>query len=202
MASLDEIRAARLEKLNALVPKGITPYPVSTGRTHTNSEAKAKFDELTDGEAVTLAGRIVSLRAQGKIAFFDFDDGTSRFQALLKKDDPIPEKNFELFEKAFDIGDFAEIRGTLFLTKQNEKTILAEEVKMLSKSLLPLPEKWHGLQDGEERFRKRYLDLLSNPDVKERFVVRTRLITEIRRILDEAGYLEVETPVLQPLYGG
>src|SRR3990167_8635118 len=202
MASLDEIRAARLEKLNSLISKGINPYPVSTGRTHTNSEAKAKFDELTDGEAVTLAGRIVSLRAQGKIAFFDFDDGTSRFQALLKKDDPIPEKNFELFEKAFDIGDFAEIRGTLFLTKQNEKTILAEEVKMLSKSLLPLPEKWHGLQDVEERFRKRYLDLLSNPEVKERFIKRSKIVELIRKFYIDNGYIEVDLPNLQPLAGG
>ena len=202
MASLDEIRAARLEKLNSLISKGINPYPVSTGRTHTNSEPKAKFDELTDGEAVTLAGRIVSLRAQGKIAFFDFDDGTSRFQALLKKDDPIPEKNFELFEKAFDIGDFAEIRGTLFLTKQNEKTILAEEVKMLSKSLLPLPEKWHGLQDVEERFRKRYLDLLSNPEVKERFIKRSKIVELIRKFYIDNGYIEVDLPNLQPLAGG
>ena len=202
MASLDEIRAARLEKLNSLISKGINPYPVSTGRTHTNSEAKAKFDELTDGEAVTLAGRIVSLRAQGEIVFFDFDDGTSRFQALLKKDDPIPEKNFELFEKAFDIGDFAEIRGTLFLTKQNEKTILAEEVKMLSKSLLPLPEKWHGLQDVEERFRKRYLDLLSNPEVKERFIKRSKIVELIRKFYIDNGYIEVDLPNLQPLAGG
>ena len=202
MASLDEIRAARLEKLNSLISKGINPYPVSTSRTHTNAEAKAKFDELTDGEAVTLAGRIVSLRAQGKIAFFDFDDGTSRFQALLKKDDPIPEKNFELFEKAFDIGDFAEIRGTLFLTKQNEKTILAEEVKMLSKSLLPLPEKWHGLQDVEERFRKRYLDLLSNPEVKERFIKRSKIVELIRKFYIDNGYIEVDLPNLQPLAGG
>ena len=203
MASLEKIRQARLGKLNLLVEKGIDPYPVTTRRDITCSASATRFEELVkSGQSLYMAGRIMSLRAQGKIIFFDFDDGTGRFQALLKKGEPLSGESFELFEKAFDIGDFIEVKGTFFLTKKNEKTILAEEIKMLSKSLLPLPEKWHGLQDIEERFRKRHLDLLSNPDVKGRFVIRTRLITGIRKILDEAGYLEVETPVLQPLYGG
>src|SRR3989344_1685086 len=163
MASIDEIRAARLAKLNWLIEQGINPYPASTLRNSKNREASEKFEE---GKRLTLAGRILSLRAQGKIVFFDFDDGSGRFQALLKNGEPLPTDQFELFEKAFDIGDFVEVAGTLFLTKQNEKTILAENIKMLSKALLPLPEKWHGLSDVEERFRKRYLDLLSNPEVK------------------------------------
>ncbi len=202
MSSLEEVRSTRLNKLNLLIERGINPYPASTERTHSNKEAAERFEELKKSEKIVLVGRIMSLRAQGKIIFFDFDDGTVRFQALLKKGDPFPEDQFELFEKAFDIGDFIEVKGTLFLTKQNEKTILAESVKMLSKALLPLPEKWHGLSDVEERFRKRYLDLLSNPDVKKRFEVRSKIVTEIRKILDEANYLEVETPALQPLYGG
>jgi lysyl-tRNA synthetase class 2 len=199
MASLEEIRSARLAKLQMLTEQGINPYPASTARNSSNKEAIDTFEE---GKKTILAGRILSIRGQGKIIFADFDDGTGKFQVLLKKGEPLPEATFELFQNAFDIGDFAEFRGPLFLTKNGEKTILAEEVKMLSKSLLPLPEKWHGLQDVEERFRKRYLDILSNPEIKIRFETRSKVVSEIRKILDEAGYLEVETPALQPLYGG
>lgn len=199
MASQDEIRSARLNKLQLLKEQGINPYPASTRRNSSNKEAAENFEE---GKSLVLAGRILSIRGQGKIIFFDFDDGTGKFQALLKKGEPLPEEAFELFEQTFDIGDFIEVSGTLFTTKNGEKSILAEDIKMLSKSLLPLPEKWHGLTDVEERFRKRYLDLLSNPEVKGRFEMRSKVVTEIRKILDEAGYLEVETPALQPLYGG
>src|SRR3989344_6070111 len=201
MASLEEIRAARLEKLNSLIGKGINPYPISTKRTHRNKEVVEKFEELQE-KSVTLVGRILSLRAQGKIIFFTFDDGTSLFQALLKKGEPLADEQFELLEGFFDIGDFVEVKGTLFLTKQNEKTILAEDVKMLSKSLLPLPEKWHGLSDVEERFRKRYLDLLSNPEVKERFLKRSRIVELIRQFYLDQGFIEVDLPNLQPLAGG
>ena len=199
MASLDEIRAARLEKLKLLEEKGINPYPATTNRTHTCEEARDQFEAEKE---VLLAGRIMSLREQGKIVFFDIDDGTGRFQIFLKKGDPISEENFELFKQAFDIGDFAEIRGTLFLTKQDEKTVLAEKVRMLSKSLLPLPEKWHGLSDVEERFRKRYLDLISNPEVKERFIKRSKIVELIRKFYIDNGYIEVDLPNLQPLAGG
>lgn len=203
MASIDEIRRARLGKLKFLLDKGINPYPATVNRDISCKEGSTRFDDLVkENKSLFMVGRIMALRAQGKIIFIDIDDGTGRFQALLKKGEPLSVKLFELFEKAFDIGDFIEIKGTLFLTKKEEKTLLASEIRMLSKSLRPLPEKWHGLQDVEERFRKRYLDLLSNPEVKERFVFRTKLVTEIRKILDNAGYLEVETPVLQPLYGG
>jgi len=199
MASIDEIRAARLAKLNWLIEQGINPYPASTLRNSKNSEASEKFEE---GKRLTLAGRILSLRAQGKIVFFDFDDGSGRFQALLKNGEPLPTDQFELFEKAFDIGDFVEVAGTLFLTKQNEKTILAENIKMLSKALLPLPEKWHGLSDVEERFRKRYLDTLSNPEVKERFLKRSKIVELVRQFYNDHGYIEVDLPNLQPLAGG
>ena len=144
MSSLEEIRAARFEKLKLLEKKGINPYPASTARTHTCAEARKEFEAEKE---MVLAGRIMSLRAQGKIIFFDINDGSGRFQIFLKKGDPISDENFELFEQAFDIGDFVEVKGTLFLTKQDEKTLLAGEVKMLSKSLLPLPEKGHGLSD-------------------------------------------------------
>src|SRR3989344_2268630 len=152
MASIDEIRSTRLAKLQLLTGRGINPYPATTLRDHSNKEVVENFDTLSTQGALTLAGRIMSLRVQGKIIFFDFDDGTARFQAFLKKGEPLSVENFELFGKVFDIGDFVEVRGPLFLTKNGEKTILAESVRMLSKSLLPLPEKWHGLSDVEERF--------------------------------------------------
>ena len=199
MSSLEEIRSARLQKLDLLIRQGINPYPASTERDTGNREAAEKFEE---GRRVTLGGRILSLRAQGKIIFFDFDDGTGRFQALLKKGEPLPNDQFELFEKAFDIGDFIEVTGAFFLTKQNEKTILAENIRMLSKALLPLPEKWHGLSDVEERFRKRYLDLLSNPEVKDRFIKRSKIVELIRKFYINNGYMEVDLPNLQPLAGG
>lgn len=203
MASLEEIRAARLEKLKFLQEKGINPYPASSNQDFTNKEVVEDFENIEkDEKPIYMVGRILSMRPQGKITFFNFDDGTGSFQGLLKAGEPTPVDQFELFEKAFDIGDFVEVKGTLFITKREEKTLLVEEVRMLSKSLRPLPEKWHGLTDTEERFRKRYLDLVSNTEVKERFILRTKIISEIRNILDEAGYLEVETPALQPIYGG
>ena len=203
MASIEEIRSARLNKLNFLIKKGVNPYPTTAHQDITCKEAGIRFDELTGSKKnLSMVGRILSLRAQGTIIFFDFDDGTGRFQALLKKSEPLSSELYELFEEAFDIGDFVEVKGTFFLTKKNEKTILAEEIRMLSKSLLPLPEKWHGLQDIEERFRKRYLDLLSNPGIKERFVTRAKIIELVRQFYLNDGYIEVDLPNLQPLAGG
>lgn len=199
MSSIDEIRAARFAKLNLLKGEGIDPYPATTARDTTVADAIEKFEE---GKNVILAGRILSLRAQGKIIFLDLDDGTGRFQALLKSGEPLPESNFELFEKAFDIGDFVEIRGSLFVTKKGQQTVLAEEVKMLSKSLLPLPEKWHGLQDVEERFRKRYLDILSNPEIKDLFIKKAKFWDATRNFMKKEGFLEVETPTLEVTTGG
>lgn len=203
MASIEEIRSTRLAKLNLLIKQGVNPYPATTNRDITCEEARAHFDELISGnKSLYMAGRIMSLRAQGKIIFFDFDDGTGRFQALLKKNEPLSKEFFELFENAFDIGDFVEVKGTLFLTKRDEKTVLVEEIRMLAKSLRPLPEKWHGLSDVEERFRKRYLDLLSNPEVKKRFITRAKIVGLTRQFYVDAGYVEVDLPNLQPLAGG
>ena len=203
MASLEEIRQTRLEKLSFLIEKGIDPYPVHTNLDVSCETATVQFKDLAEaGRSLYMVGRIMSLRAQGKIIFLDFNDGTGRFQALLKKGEPLSSESFELFEKAYDIGDFIEIKGTLFLTKKEEKTILVEEIRMLSKSLRPLPEKWHGLSDVEERFRKRYLDLLSNEEVKERFIIRAKIINLIKQFYNEAGFIEVDLPNLQPLAGG
>ncbi len=202
MASLEEIRQARLDKLNLLIEKGVNPYPASTARDLSVQDAVRRFSELEGSSEVVMVGRIMSLRAQGKIAFFDFDDGTGRFQAFLKNGDPLPTETFELFEQCFDIGDFVEITGTLFVTKNGQQSILAEDVKMLSKSLLPLPEKWHGLSDVEERFRKRYLDTLSNPEVKARFLQRSKIVSLVREFYAQEGFIEVDLPNLQPLAGG
>ena len=203
MASIEEIREARLSKLAALKEKGINPYPATANQETTCLEAVSNFETISNSAKPTnMVGRVLSVRSQGKIIFINFDDGTGTFQALLKSGEPLPVEQFELFNNAFDIGDFVELRGTFFLTKSEQKTLLVEYVRMLSKSLRPLPEKWHGLTDTEERFRKRYLDLISSSEVKARFILRSRLITEIRLILDEAEFLEVETPALQPIYGG
>src|SRR3989344_1100921 len=200
MASIEEIRKTRLEKLEYLKSQGIQPYPSSTERNTSNIKAIDDFDKLA-GKEIILAGRIMSERAQGGLVFFNIYDGTSSFQALIKKDE-IEEASFDLFIKTADIGDFVEIKGDLFLTKREEKTLKVKEWKMLAKSLMPLPEKWHGLKDVEERFRKRYLDILSSPDVRRRFEIRSLMVKRIREFYDRAGYMEVETPVLQPLAGG
>jgi lysyl-tRNA synthetase, class II len=203
MASLDEIRQARLEKLNFLKERGIDPYPAETKRDTSVEEAITRFDEISkSGEVRTMAGRILSIREQGKIIFLNIDDGTGHFQAMLKEGEPTSAEVFELFQKAFDIGDFAEFTGTLFATKREEKTILVQDVRMLSKSLRPLPEKWHGLEDVEERFRKRYLDMISNPEVKEIIKLKTKFWDEVREFLKKEGFSEVETPTLEITTGG
>ncbi len=201
MSSLEELRAQRIEKLKMLQSKGINPYPISTAREYSLEEAVSDFKKLEKKKSVTLAGRILSIRGQGAIVFVTLNDGTGSFQAMLKKGDT-PEADFDLFHLTADIGDFVEVSGSLFVTKRNEKTILVKKWTMLSKALLPLPEKWHGLTDTEERFRKRYLDLIASPEVKERFVARSRMITEIRNYFNKEGYIEVETPRLQTLAGG
>ncbi len=201
MASIEELRNRRLEKLKILESKGINPYPIESGRESTLLEASLKFSELEKKESVTLAGRIMSLRGQGAIIFTTLNDGTGSFQAMVKKGDT-PEDHFDLFNSTTDIGDFVEVNGKLFITKRNEKTVLVKSWKMLSKALLPLPEKWHGLTDTEERFRKRYLDLVSSAEVKNRFITRSKIITELRTILEKENFLEVETSMLQPLAGG
>jgi lysyl-tRNA synthetase class 2 len=202
MASLEEIRSIRLKKLEILRKKGIDPYPIDSRQDYELSEVIGDFDRLAGlKEPIFLVGRVMALRPQGGLTFLNFSDGTAAFQALIKKEE-IGDEIFNLFNDVVDIGDFIELEGSLFITKRNEKTLAVKNWRMLSKSLRPLPEKWHGLQDVEERFRKRYLDSLMSAEVRDRFIVRSKIISEIRNILDKEGYLEVETPALQPLYGG
>jgi len=202
MATVDEIRKIRLKKLEAIKKSLLNPYPEKTKRTHKIAEALAGFSQLSRSKKeVVLTGRIRSLRGHGGSVFADIEDGTGKIQAFFKKDG-LGEKEYEFFLKSFDIGDFIEIRGILFKTKKGEKTAETAGFKMLAKSLLPLPEKWHGLQDTEERFRKRYLDLIFNPEIRNKFEKKTLIIKGIREFLDKEGFLEVETPILQPIYGG
>ena len=201
VASLDEIRQARLAKLKLLQDKGINPYPISTRIDATLLEAVEKFEKLSKKKELFLAGRVMALRGQGGLVFADLFDGTGKFQALLKKDE-IAEESFTLWSDTVDIGDVVEVFGTLFVTKRNEKTLQVKGWRMLAKTLRPLPEKWHGLTDTEERFRKRYLDTLMNEDVRKRFVLRSKVVSEIRKFYDSHGYIEVETPRLQSVAGG
>ncbi len=203
MASIDEIRNARLAKLELLKKRGIDPYPANVRRDVSCREAKENFEALQKkGKSLYMTGRLLSLREQGKIIFLDFYDGTEKFQAFLKKGDPLSDESFELFQDAFDIGDFVEIKGILFVTRQGEKSIQVEDIRMIAKSLRPLPEKWHGLQDQETRFRHRYLDFIFNPEIRELFVLREKFWQSIRSFLDKEGFLEVETPTLEVTTGG
>ena len=202
MSTVDEIRKSRLKKLKTIETAGFLVYPGQTKRNYSCSQAIKDFNSLSGAEKeIILAGRIMSLRQHGGLIFSHIEDGTSKIQILFKKD-RLGKKSYQFFLDNFDIGDFIEARGILFKTKKGEKTLQVADYKMLAKSLLPLPEKWHGLQDVEERFRKRYLDLIFNKEVKNKFELRSKIIKEIREFLNQEGFLEVETPVLQPLYGG
>jgi len=201
MSNLDEIRQARLKKLAILKEKGIDPYPAVSHASHTLAQLVAGFAMLeSEKTVVTAVGRVMSFRSQGGLIFFDLFDGTGRFQSLLKKD--TAEEAFGLFDQVVDIGDFVEVSGTLFVTKRGQQTIEVSSWNMLSKSLSPLPEKWAGLQDVEEKMRKRYLDILFNDDVREMIVKKAKFWQSIRNFLVQEGFLEVETPVIENTTGG
>ena len=193
-------------KLAELKRLGYDPYPRKFNYTHTISEARAIFETFDAAaldekkETIRVCGRILSLRPHGKAGFLDISDGENRLQVYVRRDFT-GDENFELF-KLFDLGDIIGAEGTIFRTRTGELTVLAIKVFHLSKNLHPLPEKWHGLTDIETRFRQRYVDLIMNPEVRSIFSKRSRIIREIRGFLDERGYTEVETPVLQAVAGG
>jgi lysyl-tRNA synthetase class 2 len=202
MASLEELRQNRLEKLELLKKNGINPYPAETHRDFSLIELAQQFEaKEKENKDISIAGRVMSLRPQGGLIFLHIYDGTAKFQGLLKNDD-VDQKIFDLFSQVVDIGDFVEITGSLFVTKRGEKTLAIKNWRMLSKSLLPLPEKWHGLQDVEERFRKRYLDLLFNPELYELIILKAKFWQSIRGFMIMEGFLEVETPILENTTGG
>jgi len=202
MSALDEIRAERIKKLNLLKERGFDPYPGTTKRTHTIQDALAFFDVLSQsGESITLVGRVLVTRGQGAILFIDLADGTGKLQAVLKSDE-IDAEQFALFKDVVDAGDFIEITGTLFVTQKGQQSILGKEWTMLSKSLLPLPDKFHGLQNEEERFRKRYLDILTHAELRELFVRKEKFWDATRNFMKSRGFMEVETPTLEITTGG
>lgn len=198
---LNEQEQQRYNKLARFRERGTEPYPLRAGRTHTARETIEAFTRDGTLEGVRLAGRLVSLRDMGKLTFGHLEDGSGRIQLLFRRDVIGPE-NQKLLVKEFDLGDFIGVEGNVIRTKTGEVTLQVSRFELLAKTLSPLPEKWHGLKDTETRYRQRYLDLLSSEDVRKTFVVRARAITAMRRYLDDHGFLEVETPVLQPLYGG
>ncbi len=243
MASQEEIKAVRLEKLKKLESLGIELYPISVRKDYDIKDIREKFDELVKNEGtaeylsqeIALVGRVMSMRGQGALVFADLFDGTGTFQTIFKKDQnptyilstqegcvsdasgvhtekvsginetivhPGVSDAFGLFKDTADIGDFLEVRGRLLKTARGEMSLVVSAWRIITKSLRPLPEKWHGLQDVEERYRRRYLDVLTNEDVRKSFILRSKLLTAVRRFYDSHGYLEVELPILQALAGG
>ena len=203
MVESDERREQRLAKLSRLREKGIDPYPARAEHTHTAAEAIAAFEHATDSEkpVVKIAGRLVAVRIMGRSSFAHIADGSGRIQLYLRQD-TLGDEAYDLFRREIDLGDFVSAEGRLFRTRTGEVTVEAKSWRLLAKALRGLPEKWHGLKDVETRYRQRYLDLIANDPVRAIFTTRSRIVTGIRRFLDERGFLEVETPVLQPIYGG
>jgi lysyl-tRNA synthetase class 2 len=201
---MSDEREARLEKLAALRAEGIDPYPARSHRTHTAAETLAHFDDL-QGQQITLVGRLMLRREMGKSVFANIEDGSANTQIYFKRD-TIGDEAFQRL-KLVDLGDFLQVTGTLFTTKTGEKTLAVQRYELLSKSLTPLPAKGAGgdlkLSDPEVRHRKRYLDLLANREVEfPIFQARAKILSSMRQFLDARGFIEVETPILQPLYGG
>ena len=202
MSSIDEIRDIRIKKLKLLQDRGVNPYPADAKRELSLKKAGENFDDLEKNKDLKwISGRVMSIRGQGAIVFITLYDGTGSFQGLLKKD-VLGEEKLNFWNEVVDIGDFVELQGIFFKTNRGEKTLEAKDWRMLSKSLRPLPEEWHGLVDVEERFRKRYLDILMNEEVKELFEKKAKFWNVIREYLLAKDFLEVETPVIENTTGG
>ena len=197
---LGEQTRVRREKLAALQAEGRDPFQITRFDWDTTSaQIKEHFDEM-EGRAVKVAGRLMSKRGMGKVSFCDLQDRDGRIQ-LYARQDEMDEAVYKRFKK-YDIGDIVGVEGEVFRTQRGEMSVRAKDITLLSKSLLPLPEKFHGLQDRELRYRQRYVDLMVNPEVKRNFIVRSKFIQFLRRYLDDLGYIEVETPVLNTISGG
>ena len=197
---LSEILRIRREKLQALQAAGMDPFTVTTyDVTHHAAEIKEQFDAL-EGQTVSVAGRLMSKRGMGKVSFCDLQDKSGRIQ-LYARQDEMEAADYDRFKK-YDIGDIVGVRGDVFRTQRGEMSVRARSVTLLSKSLQPLPEKFHGLQDKELRYRQRYVDLIVNPESKRNFEIRSQFVSFVRRFLEQRGFMEVETPVLSPIAGG
>lgn len=199
---LEDIIQVRKDKVARIIRDGESPYPAKSWRTHIISDVINSFIELeVSKDHVILTGRLLSKREHGALIFLDLRDESGQIQLLLKKDD-IGDEIFNKFTETIDIGDIIEVKGFVFNTKRNEKTLQIVQYRILTKSILPLPEKWHGIVDVEDRYRKRYLDLIFNEDVRNKFYKRAHIIQSMRSFLISHKFLEVTTPTLQPLYGG
>lgn len=196
---LNELMAVRREKLKAISDLGIYPFGEKFSSTHTTQEIVADFETLEEQEAV-LAGRLMSMRTHGKASFADLMDSTGRIQLYFRVN-TLGEQGYEFLQK-LDIGDIVGIRGRIFKTRRGEITLEVSKIKLLAKSLRPLPEKWHGLKDVDLRYRQRYVDLIVNPEVRRVFETRSKIIQSLRNFLIQKGYLEVETPMLNVIAGG
>ena len=197
---LREILQIRRDKLAALQEAGMNPFEITRyDVTHHAQEVKDQFDQL-EGQTVSLAGRLMSKRGMGKVSFCDLKDKSGRIQIYARKDE-MDEEAYDRFRK-YDIGDIVGVKGDVFRTQKGEMSIRAHEITLLSKSLQPLPEKFHGLTDKELRYRQRYVDLIMNPESQRNFEIRSKFVAYLRRYLDNMGFMEVETPVLSPIAGG
>jgi lysyl-tRNA synthetase class 2 len=205
MTREEEMLAERMKKIDELRKLKVNPYPYSFEQKNHAAELQAEYAKLKPEEKTkhkaAVAGRLMTIRLMGKINFASLQDGTGKIQIIVEEN-TAGKKLVEFFSKYIDSGDFVGIEGTILRTKRGELSVSATKIELLSKAILPLPEKWHGLQDKEEKFRLRYLDLMTNPEIKEIFKKRSETIKALRDFLTEKGYIEVDTPVLQPLYGG
>jgi lysyl-tRNA synthetase class 2 len=202
VSSIEEIRNERIKKLELLSSKGIDPYPADSKRTHFANKFLESFEDLlSSGDNVFVAGRVMSLRSHGGSTFMDMFDGTARIQGYLKADEA-GEEVYQLFVDTVDVGDFIELGGTAFKTKKDVPTVLAKEWRMLAKSLRPLPGEYYGFKDEEEKLRKRYLDILMNPEVRELVEKKSEFWRATRKFLQKNGFTEVETPTLELTTGG
>lgn len=192
----------RRERLAKLREQGVDPYPSTSSRTHAVADALAAFANMEASQTTfTIAGRVLAIRQMGGLTFVRVLDGSGTMQAVVKSDE-LGDDAYAAFTGFADVGDFYEFAGTAFTTKKGEQSVLATSCVLLSKALAPLPEKWHGLSDVETRYRQRELDLIANADVRARLMTRSKIVAAMRHFLDDRGFLEVETPILQPIPGG
>ncbi len=202
MATLSEMRAVRLEKIAILQKFGMEPYPAQVPKTHNLSDIVGNFTDLEKSKkTISVVGRVMSLRGQGGILFVTLFDGTERFQTVFKKDH-MDVALFDLFTETVDLGDFISVTGVAFITQRGAQSILTDSWVMATKSLLPIPSEHYGLEDVEEKMRKRYLDAVVNPEVFNRFKIRSSIIKYIREFFDSRDFMEIETPILQNQAGG
>lgn len=207
LPELSALQRVRFDKCQDLRDQGVDPYPLRNSRTQMTADVVSKVESAGDDvssanrESLTVAGRVVSIRDMGKTAFAHVRDGSGQLQLYIRRDE-LGDESFEGFLRYVDLGDIIEATGTPFRTRTGEPSLRVSRFTMLAKALNAPPEKWHGLQDIEQRYRQRYVDLIANAEVRDVFKMRARIVSAIRTYLDRLGYIEVETPVLQPLYGG